>query len=406
MSCRAKKTHPGVLELVRTLQSIIWDTEVRTFPRARGLGPPTALATVVRDATRKCGGLGRRITRLSAGDGGYPADDGYGQYERLPGPGTAGIRASRTASTVTRKGSSGLRRLRARARPGRRLRRPAGVPARRIRARPIRWLPRPGAAAAGLRTSAPTPAATAPAAATRTLMPAAMAGPAVTRRLQPRDTQHHAGAVAAPILRCPAGGSGGSAAIRSRTRATTGTAASRPPRRAAASRTPARTRSTGESSTSTAPARAERCATRRAVTRLAAARGAARCPLPGQRPACFRAQAVQCLLPGAAARCPLPGALTPTAPPTSSRANPSVAATRQQARLGRGNASDPGRERRLPVRRAVIQEGRKRQLPWTRQRRLSARRRPRHVRGQWRLQRLPGRFRRPRRGRRSLPGPF
>src|ERR1700749_1593926 len=43
MSCRAKKTHPGVLELVRTLQSIIWGTEVRTFPPHAGTGAANSL---------------------------------------------------------------------------------------------------------------------------------------------------------------------------------------------------------------------------------------------------------------------------------------------------------------------------------------------------------------------------
>src|SRR5262249_35570922 len=35
---RAQKTHPAVSELVLTLLSMIWDTEVRTFPARTGTG--------------------------------------------------------------------------------------------------------------------------------------------------------------------------------------------------------------------------------------------------------------------------------------------------------------------------------------------------------------------------------
>ena len=70
------------------------------------------------------------------------------------------------------------------------------------------------------------------------------------------------------------------AAIRPRTRETTGTAASPPRRAAGASLTPARTGSTGGPSTSTARARAAHCAIRCAATRPARSKTPASCPRP------------------------------------------------------------------------------------------------------------------------------
>ena len=287
LSLRPQKTHPGLLERPRSLLSIIWDTEVRTSPPRVGTGGAKRLGNrrqARRQGARGPGTAGHRVTRttrpIRPADGGF----GYGPDGGYPGQGQQGYPPQDgqygNAYGQQRDTSSSLTSSTAATDPGRVKRARAATAARRDTRSPTTTSTntartRTPDTARQATTSSPHPD-TRRAAVIRTRAVTASL-PATRHRQRAAGTPHRA-VVAVATRRCR---QAARAATRRKTRATTGTAGSPPPRTAQASRTPARTGSTARSSTSTARARARQCAIRLAAIRTdQGSKGPARYPVP------------------------------------------------------------------------------------------------------------------------------